>query len=264
MKSKIGKPGGILQPGALETKFQLSRYAPALDLGFFVQHYWIIEWDLRSQAPHVQEVIPYPCVNLTIERDKSRIYGVVTGKSTHFLEGEGRVFGVKFKPGGFYPFMKSAISRLTDASIDCAEVFGVDGKALEAALLSQADAGTLIALAECLLRAQLPARDEQVALINRIVDQIITDRTITRVDDLVCRFNFSKRTLQRIFSQYVGVSPKWVIRRYRLHEAAEQLAGGAISCARMALELGYFDQAHFIKDFKSIVDKSPAEYARNL
>ena len=65
-------------------------------------------------------------------------------------------------------------------------------------------------------------------------------------------------------SRYVGVSPKWVIKRNRLQDAAEQLAGGAVSCAQMALELGYFDQAHFIKDFKSIVGKSPAEYARSL
>src|SRR6185295_15646109 len=193
--------------------------------------YWIIEWDLRGQAPYEQEVIPYPCVNLVFEQDQSRIYGVVTGKSTHRLEDKGRVFGVKFKPGGFYPFVKWSISRLTDASIGFEEVFGSDGKALGTTILSQADAGKQIELVEYFLRERMPAPDEQVALINRIVDRIIADRAITRVDDLVSRFNFSKRTLQRIFSQYVGVSPKWVIKRYRLHEAAEQLAGGGVvSC----------------------------------
>jgi AraC-like DNA-binding protein len=71
--------------------------------------------------------------------------------------------------------------------------------------------------------------------------------------------------LQRIFSQYVGVSPKWVIKRYRLHEAAEQLAGGeVVDWPKIALELGYFDQAHFIKDFKTIVGESPAEYIKKI
>jgi len=71
--------------------------------------------------------------------------------------------------------------------------------------------------------------------------------------------------LQRLFSQYVGVSPKWVIQRYRLHEVAERLADDkAVDCTEMALDLVYFDQAHFIKDFKAIVGWTPAEYAKRV
>lgn len=100
-------------------------------------------------------------------------------------------------------------------------------------------------------------------VINRIVDRIIADREITRVEDIVSRFDLGKRTLQRIFRRYVGVSPKWVIRRYRLIEAAGRLANGkAANWSAMALNLGYFDQAHFINDFKALVGTSPAEYVR--
>jgi AraC-like DNA-binding protein len=82
---------------------------------------------------------------------------------------------------------------------------------------------------------------------------------------VVSRLHISKRTMQRLFSQYVGVSPKWVIKRYRLHDAAEQVASGSIEdWARLAAELGYFDQAHFIKDFKKLVGQTPGEYARML
>jgi AraC-like DNA-binding protein len=56
-----------------------------------------------------------------------------------------------------------------------------------------------------------------------------------------------------------------VIKRYRLHEVVEQLASGAVmNWTQLALALGYFDQAHFIKDFKAILGKSPAEYAMNI
>ena len=83
------------------------------------------------------------------------------------------------------------------------------------------------------------------------------------MDDLVDRYGLNKRMLQRLFARYVGVSPKWVIQRYRLNEAAEQLATGeSVSQAELALNLGYSDQAHFIRDFKSIVGVSPAAYAR--
>lgn len=140
----------------------------------------------------------------------------------------------------------------------------MDGNALEAAILSQEEDEQMVALAETFLRARLPERDANVAAINQIVDRIIADRTITRVDDIVCRRNLNKRTLQRLFRQYVGVSPKWVIKRYRLHEAAERLADGeGVDVPNLDFDLGYFDQAHFIKDFKAIVGRSPADYAKN-
>lgn len=264
VKSEVFKSRGILNPQVGESKFQLARHLPAPDLAFFVQRYWIITWDLCGQEPYVQETLPYPCVNLVIEKDLSRIYGVVRGKFSRLLENKGRVFGVKFRPGAFYPFVKSPVSRLTDGSISLCDVFGVEGQALEEALLSSEDEGRMITLAECFLRARLPERDEAVEVINQIVDRIIADQEITKVDDVVRRFNLTKRTLQRLFSRYVGVSPKWVIRRYRLQEAAEQLTGSEVmDWPKMALDLGYFDQAHFIRDFKAIVGMSPAEYARS-
>lgn len=256
------KPRGLLNPRAGEKHFQLSRYPPAPDLSFFVERYWIIHWDLRGRAPYVSENLPYPCVNLVVERQQSGIFGVVTGKFTHLLEGGGKVFGLKFRPGAFYPFLKTPVCTLTDTSVPIGSVFGAAGEALESAMLALEDHDAMIALAENFLRAHLPARDENTAFVNHVIDTIIARREINRVDDVVRLLDLNKRTLQRLFSQYVGVSPKWVIMRYRLHEAAEQVTSGTVlDWSRLALDLGYFDQAHFIKDFKSIVGKTPAEYA---
>ena len=63
--------------------------------------------------------------------------------------------------------------------------------------------------------------------------------------------------------RYVGVSPKWVISRYRLHDAIEQLMQSVpTDWAAFALQLGYFDQAHFIRDFRKLVGRAPGAYAR--
>jgi AraC-like DNA-binding protein len=230
-----------------------------------VEHYWIVRWDLRGEEPYRSETLPHPCVHLVIQKDQSRVVGVATGKFSVLLEGNGWVFGVKFKPGAFYPFVKSPIARFTDTSLALRAAFGSDGVRFEEAMLGLEYDGAMVALAEQFIRARLPERDENVAVISRIVDQIIADRTITKVDDIVSRLNVNKRTLQRLFSQYVGVSPKWVIRRYRLHEAAEQMADGdVLDWSKLAVDLGYFDQAHFIKDFKAIVGSAPAEYAKNI
>ncbi|MDQ2887462.1 MAG: AraC family transcriptional regulator [Chloroflexota bacterium] len=264
MEPEIGKPRGILLRRAGEKRFQLTRLPPSQDLSCFVERYWIVSWDLRDQPPYVQETLPYPCVNLVIEKDRSMIYGVETGKFARLLEGHGRVFGVKFKPGAFYPFFKAPVVHITNACISFQAALGVDSNALEEALLAHEDENAMKEVVEGFLLARLPKHDAHVMEINRIIDYIIAHQEITRVDDVVEQLALNKRTLQRLFNQYVGVGPKWVIKRYRLHEVAERLAaheGG--DCTKLAQDLGYFDQAHFIKDFKTVVGKTPSEYARD-
>jgi hypothetical protein len=206
MHSKIGHQPGILNPETATHKFQLSRYQPAPDLIFFIERYWLIRWDLS--APHEQETLPYPCVNLVIEPNKSGVFGVVTGRFTRLLEDCGQVFGVKFRPGAFYPFIKTPISHLTNTSLPLHEVFG-DNK-LEQSILALENDEARINHMEAFIRQRLPEHDENVALINRIVDCIISDREIRKVDDITAYLDLNKRRVQRIFSQYVGVSPKWV------------------------------------------------------
>jgi AraC-like DNA-binding protein len=263
LDSKVAEPRGILNPELAEQKFQISRHLPTPDLSFFVERYWIIQWDL--QQPYVQETLPYPCVNLVFEKGDSRIWGVVTGKFARQLNGKGGVFGIKFRPGAFYPFLNASVSSINDTSLPACEVFGEKVERLEPVILSETNKDKMIALAENFLRERLPACDENIEVINEVVDYIIAHREITLVDEVVQRLNLNKRTLQRLFSQYVGVSPKWVIKRYRLHEAAERLAErGVEDWARLAVELGYFDQAHFIKDFKAIVGYTPTEYMKHI
>jgi AraC-like DNA-binding protein len=254
---------GILNVKAGEKKFCLKRYMPAEDLSFFVERYWAVSWDLRGQEPFVQEVLPFPCVHLVFEEERSRIYGVETRRFTRLLEGEGRVFGIKFRPGGFYPFVKMPITRFTSTSVEFREVFGSQTWEVEENILKCGDEVEMKAVVEIFLHERLPEQDENVEEVNRMVNYIVEHREVTRVEDLVGAIGLNKRRVQRLFHQYVGVSPKWVIGRYRLHEAAERLAEGhSMDWTKLALDLGYFDQAHFIKDFKAMVGQTPGEYAR--
>ncbi len=263
MISDVAGARGILDPAALHTQFKLSRHQPSPDLAYFVQHYWIASWDLRGCEPYLAEVLAHPCVNLVFERGKTAVFGLVKGKFANLLVDQGRVLGVKFRPGGFYPFVKTPVSAFTDSSRTLHQVFGVDSTALEQAILGQEDEPSMVALVETFLRERLPERDEQVELVNRIVDFMVAEHMAARVDDVAAQFHLSARTLQRLFRQYVGVNPKWVIQRYRLQVAAEQLVRVEEPCAAgLAADLGYFDQAHFIKDFKTVVGQTPSEYAR--
>jgi AraC-like DNA-binding protein len=256
-------PTGILKPAGLGTAFNLERFAPSADLECFVLRYWTVAWDVPEQVPYTQETLPYPCVNLTVERGRSGIFGVSTRRFEVQLVGKGWVFGIKFRPGAFFPFYQAPVSALTDRAISLSTVFGAAGTDYERQVLACASVNEMIACAEQFLRTQLPPPDEYVALINTTVEQIAADRTITRVAAIADRVGVSQRTLQRLFSQYVGVSPKWVIRRYRLLEAAHQLANDPnVDLLSLAQTLGYFDQAHFINDFRATVGSTPAGYAQ--
>jgi AraC-like DNA-binding protein len=264
-RRKTEQPRGVLKTAVADPgRYVHARYHPSPDLEPFVEHYWSVEWDLRGNAPERAETLPHPSVHMIFERNVGgRIAGVAHAKFSRILEGEGGVFAVKFKPGGFYPFARISISTFADLVVNLSIVFGAEGDVLDRDVFAEsADAGR-IAVVEEFLRRRQPKPDENVGRVTEMAYAVARDRTILKVEDLVDRYGLNKRALQRLFAKYVGVSPKWVIQRYRLHEAAEQLAaGGSVSQSTLALNLGYSDQAHFIRDFKTVVGTSPASYAK--
>ena len=264
-RPKTEPPRGVLKtPVAEPQRYQHARFHPSLDLEPYVEHYWSVQWDLRGLGPEHAETLPHPSVHMIFERNVgARIAGVARGKFSRILEGEGGVIAAKFKPGGFYPLVGVSVSTFTGRVVSLRDVFGADGVAVERAVLAQNTDASRIATVEAFLRGRRPEPDALVSRIAEIVYAVAEDRTIVKVEDLVDRSGMNKRTLQRMFAKYVGVSPKWVIQRYRLHEAAEKLASNeSISQSALALELGYSDQAHFTRDFKTVVGTSPAAYAR--
>jgi AraC-like DNA-binding protein len=264
IRQKVAPTRGVLRTSAGDPgRSRHRRYHPSPDLAELVEHYWSVEWDFRGRAPERVEILPHPCVHLTFDRhDGARVMGVTRGKFTRELSGQGGVFGVKFTPAGFYPFLGAPVSRVTDTSVGLRAVFGSAGDTLARAIRASRTDASRIALVEAFLRNCNPRPERTVVRVSALVFAAANDGTILRVEDLAARAGMTPRTLQRLFVKYVGVTPKWVIRRYRLHEAAERLAGGAVGQAALALSLGYSDQAHFIRDFKAVVGTSPAAYAR--
>ncbi|OLF19014.1 helix-turn-helix domain-containing protein [Actinophytocola xanthii] len=251
---------GVL--GVRGEDFRLERVPPSADLADLVERHWLVSWDLPAGRRAAATLLPHPCVNLVHDRGVVAVAGVGTARFTYSFSGTGRVFGVKFRPGAFRPFLGRAVSELTDQTRPLASLWGPAAAVLAADLSAAPDLAALVATAERHLRARWPEPDPAVAQIGRIVHDLLHDRTITRVEEVSARFGIPPRTLQRLFQRYVGVSPKWVLSRYRLHEAAARLAEGPeTSWAVVAAELGYFDQSHFIRDFTRAIGQTPAAYA---
>ena len=239
------------------------RYFPSDDFAPFVEHYWTVEWNLAT--PTLRETLPYPSAHIILEPGVAALSGVTTRKYSRTLEGHSRVLGVKFWPGGLRPFVAPPVSAFTDRVVPLSEVFGAAAAGLDARALAHADHHAAIGVVEAFLREQEPVADETLAFVRGVADRIANERAIRAVAQLADEFAVSERTLQRLFNEYVGVSPKWMIRRYRLQEAATRMAAAeAIDWPQIALELGYADQAHFIRDFKKLIGKAPADYFRTM
>jgi AraC-like DNA-binding protein len=129
-------------------------------------------------------------------------------------------------------------------------------------LAGAAKGQTVMEALESLLRRAAPTPDPQLEQIYEMTDRIATDSTILTVDHVAREFGSSSRSLQRVFPTYVGVGPKWMIRLYRIKEAAARIEDGKLTTwADLALRLGYADQAHFVNDFRRIIGRPPARYA---
>ena len=264
IRRKVEPPRGVLKTAVVEPRgLRHARFHPASDLATWVEHFWVVAWDFGDAGPQRVETLPHPSVHMIFEDGKGRISGIARARFTRMLVGRGGVFAVKFRPGGFYPFAGVPISSLSDKTVELAEVFGADGEKLDRAVVAEGTDDGRIAVIETFLRNRRPAPDDNVTRLSEMVYAVARERGILKVEDLVQRYGVNKRTLQRLFAKYVGVSPKWVIQRYRLHEAAERLAADKeVGQAALAMSLGYTDQAHFVRDFKATVGTSPAAYAR--
>ena len=272
----VGPPRGVLQAGEdRSTAFFHQRLAPSPELAPFVQHLWYVQWDLRGSTPSTAETLPHPSCYLIFEHDLERpiddpgvhrraeISGVTRGKFSRQMEGLGQVFGLKFKPGGLRPFLSSSVSTLTGRVVAASEVFGPDILMLATQLRGLNSPENMAAVTAAYFARHLPPRDTNAELSATLVNMILHDPSILSVETLSRRSGLSIRSLQRLFKEYVGVSPKWVIRRFRLHEVLERFhSGKALDGSQLALDLGYADQAHLLNDFRKLAGYSPTEYLR--
>ncbi len=258
-------PRGVLHPQLTPGSFQHRQIPPSPEMAPWVAHHWFVAWDLSGLPDRLQQTLPHPNAHLVLEAGEVRLWGVHRGRFNKTLSGRGWAFGVKLAVAALPALLPGPASALTDRSVAGEAVLGEGVQGLLDARLA-ADADALRQVVETLLRPRLPVRPDPRALgLADLVRGVAEDPTITSVDALSRVAGEPVRQLQRDFRRHVGVSPKWVIARYRLHEALALLQSGAARPdADLAQRLGYFDQAHFIRDFRRMVGVSPLAYARSL
>jgi len=266
---------GILDPWLLRQRVSLTRYPAGDALAGVVDRFWAVRWDLPPGVTHRQQVLTHPGANLSVgSRNgrpgdteagpvEARLNGVTRGLATRLLVGQGWAVAAMTRPGGLGAFVAEPASAFTDRVVPLGPAIGTDDADLVGEVTAAPDEAARVGLLAATLERVLdPERAGPAARVAEIARLAETDRDVRRLADLAERADVGQRTLQRMFGQYAGVSPTWVIRRYRLLEAAEAVREGRqVSWAEIAAGLGYADQAHLIRDFRAAIGQTPAAYA---
>lgn len=240
--------------------------------GPLLRHVWFAIWELDT--PVLQPVLEHPGGNVVVEPDRAALYCVSQGTSEQKLEGRSWAAGVLLRP--------AAIAIMTGRSLagdsrsgpvlpigEPVEIPG-DAGLTGAIRAAMADADrepaaryeTVVGLYQ--RWSEQWTADDEGLLINDIVDRVEDDTGPRRAADLAAQVNMSTRALQRLTLHRTGLSPKWLIQRRRLQDAALALRRGDTSIADVAADLGYADQAHLAREFKAVIGLTPSDYLRSV
>lgn len=252
-------------------------YIPDPSLAKQVKLYWSIE-SLVDDTPHERErIFPDGCIELIFNySDHWRKYDTDTefhiqepcfihGQlKTYFeLQATGKigVFSARMHPAGLRPFVDFDIDTFTGNTLTIAQVWGKDGEILEKDMLGCATNEERIQVLEKFLLSKRQAMKVDNAPVEYCVDTMLKTVGNVSIDELAGELKIGKRQLERRFTATVGISPKLLARIIRFQNILQLIENEEFkSFTTVAYEGGFYDQAHFIKDFKDFTGLNPKQY----
>jgi AraC-like DNA-binding protein len=271
----------VLWPDVGEDVFETGHLPIASEASLVVSHYWWVRWRRPDAVPFRPQVLGHPVCHLTVEDAEGGhihglaapaclVHGVVQSVFEVELPVAGRVAGVGFHPGGLAALLDRDVAELTGQCVLAIEVFGSDVVTVARQVLAEPDEmarrDLLVGFVAAVLAPSLDrvASDPGYATV-REAAELMRAREHVTLAPVAERLHVSGRTLQRLFRRYVGALPLWVLRRYRLQDAAAAIdVGQGDDLAALAADLGFSDQAHFTRSFTRVIGVPPSVYRQGV
>ncbi|HET9412214.1 MAG TPA: AraC family transcriptional regulator [Candidatus Saccharimonadales bacterium] len=246
---------GIIDSENFNKHFELHCYKPSPDLQPFLVHLWVQRLHATPEHKPI-EIASGPNIYLFFTPKSAFIHGVSKREFNYDPFVKGAVAGVKFRPGGFYPFLKRPVC---DLEPDITAVFPVD-KVFREKLLNQPDE-MIVTMLETMLRNKRPQGNKKLDLITKILEALDNDPSLQTVETIARTFGLSERSLQMLFRTHVGVGLKWIIARRRLLGTISRMrTNPRCSWTNAAVELGYSSQSHFSREFSKTIGQPPSKH----
>ena len=250
------------------------RAEPSKRLQLFVKEYWIIENE--NSVPEPIKIIPdgYPeiifhyrdpyRINLMGDwekQDKSLFAGQIT--KHFFLKNTGQtgMIGIKLWPTAPFELTGNSMDEFTDNVVPMSQLFGDTFDPLARQLQAEISPGNRTNLVdETLLKFIASKAFVREEISAKAVQKILKRNGVMRVEELAESLDVSRRHLERQFKKVVGLTPKYYSRIIRFNRIFEIMKEGSESWIHIALDSGYCDQSHFIKEFKAFAGEEPTSY----
>jgi AraC-like DNA-binding protein len=246
---------------------RFSRYRPGPRLSLFVRNYWTLQAAGGKEGYRRQHVTPDGCIDIIFRRRAPTeaftafAVGVMTRPIFEDLAPRAEYLGIRFAPGGFGHFFPVPAGELTDRIVPL-EYLPASSRLIEAVANAPDRRTRLLAIEEGLGRWLRSAEPEPI--LGTALDTILASRGMVSVARLARLGGRSPRHLQRVFRERVGVGPKMFCRIVRFKNALRSLGRQPRpDLLQVALEAGYYDQAHFIHEFDRFYGSSPSTVCRD-
>lgn len=251
-------------------------YEPNKELSPFIKCFWLLE-SPKEEHSQSQTIVPDGCIEMIfhygdlykqyLENGSSIIQPrcFVIGQLTRPLEieptGETGIFAVRFHPNGFLPFTTIPLKELENTAVSLKVLFENEGEEIEEKILNAKYTTERITEIERFLVKRLTDQETVDRIVKSTVETILTANGQLSVNELSKQANTNRRKLERKFSSAIGLSPKQLSKTIRLQATLKLLLTKKFtSLTALAYEGEYYDQAHFIKDFKELTGITPKEF----
>lgn len=259
------QPRGLIDENESLQQFSLHTYDAPENLAHLVVSAWHVQWDLPSGESYLQSNVPHPVQHIVLDPTLgSGLYGCVTQRFDYELHGTGQVLGFKLRPGMGRAFFDAGLSSITDRFLPLHNLIGTErAESLEHGLSQGMPLEDLLKALSSHVAMSAGEINQSMKRAQAAVELMEDCKEVCRVSDIADRLGISTRQIQRLFSSYIGVSPKWVIDRYRILDAVDEMnTDEHVDIAELAQKLGYSDQSHFSNKFKEITGFSPSSYQK--
>jgi AraC-like DNA-binding protein len=196
-----------------------------------------------------------------IIQPKSFVFGQLSRPLEIEPTGETSIFSVRFHPDGFLPFSTIPIREMENTAVSLLKLFGEQGQEIETKMSEAGATAERIKLIEAFLFSRLTDNRYVDNIIKSVVETIVTANGQLSIDELSKQSRINRRKLERKFSSAIGLSPKQLSKTIRLQATLKMLLSKRFtSLTALAYESEYYDQAHFIKDFKEMTGFTPKDF----
>ena len=251
--------------------------SPSKTLAPFIKRYWAIENVLNKDDRCVQRIIPTGLTELLLYftqrpkilnnnkylSDNVALYGHQNDFYDIELTGDLSVFSIVFQPQGLMQFFKFPLHEIYNLNVPLKHLIGQTGRDLEEKMSKATTFHQRVNIVETYLWNLLKTNfvDFEFRRINHIVELIRQTYGNTNISQLASEACLCRRQFERIFAEHVGISPKQYLKIIRFQYALfQRQLNENLDMIDLSYKSGYFDQSHFINDFKSLCGLTPKQY----